>query len=127
MSQAGSTKMKHDEKVEAIPFEVTFPDIISYHLTLYLIMPILGSFNSATNKDMMAKIWTKWGYNYLIEMKTVLKILWKKEKMVVNSPPPPPRFLHYQRQKSLFMLHPIDCLQMLPNFSGPKFCCLAKS
>ena len=40
-------------------------------------MPILGSSNSAVNKDMMSKIWTngdttvknmdKWGYNYLIE------------------------------------------------------------
>ena len=30
-------------------------------------MPILGSSNSAANKDMMSKIWTKWGYSYLIE------------------------------------------------------------
>ena len=27
-------------------------------LTVYLTMPILGSSNSAANKDMMAKIWT---------------------------------------------------------------------
>ena len=30
-------------------------------------MPILGSSNLAANKDMMAKIWTKGGNNYLIE------------------------------------------------------------
>ena len=29
-------------------------------------MPILGSSNSAANKDMMSKLWTKWGYNNLI-------------------------------------------------------------
>ena len=29
---------------------------------------MLGSSNSAANKDMIAKIWTKWGYNYLIEL-----------------------------------------------------------
>ena len=29
-------------------------------------IPILGSSNSAGNKDMMSKIWTKWGHNYLI-------------------------------------------------------------
>ena len=29
--------------------------------------PILGCSNSATNKDIMSKIWTNGGYNYLIE------------------------------------------------------------
>ena len=29
--------------------------------------PILGSSNSAANKDMMSNRWTKGGYNYLIE------------------------------------------------------------
>ena len=30
-------------------------------------MPILGFSNSAVNKDMMSKIWTDEGYNYLLE------------------------------------------------------------
>ena len=42
-------------------------------------MPILGSSNSAANKDMMAKIWKKWGYNYLLKEKT----LWEKEKLLL--------------------------------------------
>ena len=30
-------------------------------------MPILGSSNPATNKDMISKIWPNVGFNYLIE------------------------------------------------------------
>ena len=30
-------------------------------------MSILGSSNSASNKDMMVKLWTKMGYNYRLE------------------------------------------------------------
>ena len=44
-------------------------------------MPILGSSNSAANKDMMSKNIDKWGYNFLIEEKT----LWKKKKLLVTS------------------------------------------
>ena len=44
-------------------------------------MPILGSANSAANKDTVSKIWTNGGYNYLIELKT----LWEKEKLLVTS------------------------------------------
>ena len=32
-------------------------------------MPILDFSNSAANKDMMTKNWTKWGYNYLLQRK----------------------------------------------------------
>ena len=34
-------------------------------------MPIIGSFNSATNKTAMEKNMNKWEYNYLIELKTL--------------------------------------------------------
>ena len=44
-------------------------------------MPILGSPNSVANSDMMSKNMDKWGYNYLIEQKT----LWEKEKLLVTS------------------------------------------
>ena len=44
-------------------------------------MPILGFFNSAANKDMMSKIWTNGGYNYLIEEKKLLE----KEKLLITS------------------------------------------
>ena len=44
-------------------------------------MPILGSSNSAANKDMMSKIMNKWGYNNLIQLET----LWEKEKLLVKS------------------------------------------
>ena len=44
-------------------------------------MPILGSSNSATNKDMIERNVDKWGYNYVIEYKT----LWEKEKLLVTS------------------------------------------
>ena len=40
-------------------------------------MPSLGS----SNKDMMSRNMEKWGYNYLIEQKT----LWEKEKLLVTS------------------------------------------
>ena len=43
-------------------------------------MPILGSSNSAANKDMMSKVW-KNGFNYMIEYKT----LWEKEKLFITS------------------------------------------
>ena len=33
-------------------------------------MPILGSFNSTANKDMMLKNVDKWGCSYLIGLKT---------------------------------------------------------
>ena len=35
-----------------------FQKFSSVSLTLYLIMPILGSFISTANKDTMSKIWT---------------------------------------------------------------------
>ena len=44
-------------------------------------MAILGSINSAANRDMMSKKMDKWGYNYLIGEKT----LWEKEKLLVTS------------------------------------------
>ena len=44
-------------------------------------MPILGFSNWVANKDMVSKIWKKWGYSYLIELKT----LWEKEKLLVTS------------------------------------------
>ena len=40
-------------------------------------MPILGFSNSAADKDIM----DKWGYNYMIEQKT----LWEKEKLLFAS------------------------------------------
>ena len=44
-------------------------------------LSILGSSSLAANKDMMAKICTKWGYSYLLEK----KVLWEKEKLLVTS------------------------------------------
>ena len=44
-------------------------------------MQILGSPDSATNKDTMYKNMDKWGYNYLIKKKT----LWEEEKLLVMS------------------------------------------
>ena len=35
-------------------------------------MPILGSSNSAGNKDMVSKIWTNGGYHYLTEKKNIV-------------------------------------------------------
>ena len=43
-------------------------------------MPIIGSCNSAANKEMMSKIWTN-GIHYLTELKT----LCEKEKLLVMS------------------------------------------
>ena len=44
-------------------------------------MPILGSTNSAENKDYDVKNMDQRGYNYLIESKT----LWEKEKLLAMS------------------------------------------
>ena len=44
-------------------------------------MPILDSSSSAADKNMMSKILTNGGYNFLIEQKT----LWEKEKLLFTS------------------------------------------
>ena len=44
-----------------------FQKLFSYRVVNPLLdMPISGSSNSVANKDMMSKILTKWGNNYLI-------------------------------------------------------------
>ena len=42
-------------------------------------MPIIGSLNSAANKDMMAKVWTNGDTIIRFELKT----LWEKEELLV--------------------------------------------
>ena len=44
-------------------------------------MPILCSSDSAANTDIMSETWDKWGYNYLIQQKT----MWEKQKLLVTS------------------------------------------
>ena len=44
-------------------------------------MPILGSSHAAANEDMISKILTRWGYNYLIQEKT----LRERKKLLVTS------------------------------------------
>ena len=60
-------------------------------------MLILGASSSMANKDMISKNMNKWGYSYLIELKT----LWEKEKLLVTSNFP---FSHYVFKSCLLLM-----------------------